>query len=131
MRGIRMAIVYLQQRNVAVASPEDQTGLLTVGIDCQCVSNYGRASPGIRLEIQTGTPTVALPVDAQFFDWAKSIGCDISHSRVIKQPPNYRRFIWGDGPIQNVKSPVSIMSRNEAVADEIRRSRTMDRTGPP
>lgn len=32
MRGVRIAIIDFQQRNVAVAPPEDQTGMPTVGI---------------------------------------------------------------------------------------------------
>jgi len=85
MRGVGMPIMDLQQRNVAVASPENQASTLTVGIYRRSVSNYSRTSPGIRLEIQAGTPAIApFLEDTQLFDWAKAIGYYISHSRVIQ-----------------------------------------------
>ena len=111
MRGFRMAIIDLQQCNVAVASPEDQTGLLTVGIHRQSVRNYGRTSPSIRLEIQAGAPAIAPSADVQLFDCMDAIGCYISHSRVIQQPPNYGRFIWGNRPIQTWVSHLDYVSR--------------------
>jgi hypothetical protein len=79
-----MPIINLQQRNVAVASPENQASPLTVGIYRRSVSDYGRASPGIRLETQAGTTAITPLKDAQLFDWAKAIGCHISHSRVVQ-----------------------------------------------
>jgi hypothetical protein len=74
----------LQQSDVAIASPENQSSTLTVGIYRRSVRNYDRTSPGIRLEIEAGTPAIASLEDAQRLDSAKAIGCYISHSRVIQ-----------------------------------------------
>jgi hypothetical protein len=79
-----MAIINLQQRNVAVAPPKNQASLLAVGIYRQSISDYSCTTPGIRLEIQARTPAIASFADAQLFDWAKAIGCYISHSRIIQ-----------------------------------------------
>lgn len=42
---VRMAIIHLQQDKLAVAAPENQSGLLTIRILCQGVRNYVCATP--------------------------------------------------------------------------------------
>lgn len=96
-----LVIVDFQQDDLAFAAPQDQAGPLAVGVAGESVSDDGRASPRVLLEVQAGASAVASFEDPQFFHRRNSIRRHVPDRRVIQEPPDYGGFVGRNGTIHD------------------------------